>query len=210
MEYIPLILSVALIHFLAVASPGPDFIMVVRNSLVYSKQSGIYTAVGLGLGILLHVTLALVGVAFIISQSVILFNVVKLLGAGYLIYVGIKSLRAKPTNLNSNEIQHSKVDISTVKAIRIGFVTNAMNPKATLFFLSLFTLVIQPTTPLVVKGIIGLEMAIVTFAWFAVIAIAVSQRSVKRRIIKFQHYIERVMGGILIIFGIVLATAHSQ
>lgn len=210
MEYIPLILSVALIHFLAVASPGPDFIMVVRNSLVYSKKSGIYTAVGLGFGILLHVTLALVGIAFIISQSVVLFNIIKLLGAAYLIYIGIKSLRARPANPANKELQHKKGDLTRLKAIRIGFVTNATNPKATLFFLSLFTLVIQPETPLAIKGIMGAEMAIVTFAWFALIAIAISHRAVKQRIEKVQHHIERIMGGILILFGIVLATAHSK
>lgn len=210
MEYLGLVLSVALIHFLAVASPGPDFIMVVRNSLVYSKKSGIYTAVGLGLGILLHVTLALVGIAFIISQSVILFNIIKLLGAGYLVYIGIKSLRAKPADPNSKALEHKKIDISRLKAVRIGFVTNATNPKATLFFLSLFTLVIQPSTPLAIKGIMGAEMAIVTFAWFAIIAMAVSHRAIKQRITKVQHHIERVMGGILILFGIVLATAHSK
>ncbi len=210
MEYLPLVLSVALVHFLAVASPGPDFIMVVRNSLLYSKQSGVYTALGLGFGILLHITLALVGVAFIISQSVILFNIIKLLGAGYLIYIGIKSLRAKPADSNNTDFAHKRADISKLKAIHIGFVTNATNPKATLFFLSLFTLVIQPSTPILVKGFMGLEMAIVTFAWFALIATAVSHRSIKKRIIKFQHYIERIMGGILIIFGIVLATAHSK
>jgi len=210
MEYIPLILSVALIHFLAVASPGPDFIMVMRNSLVYSRKSGIYTAIGLGLGILVHVTLALAGIAFIISQSILLFNVIKLLGAGYLIYVGIKSLRSSSHSSRNQELQQEKVDLTKLKAIRIGFITNVTNPKAILFFLSLFTLVIQPSTPFAIKGIMGAEMAIVTAAWFTLIAALVSHRIIKQRIMKIQHYFERVMGGILILFGIVLATAHSK
>jgi len=210
MEYLPLILSVALIHFLAVASPGPDFIMTVRNSLVYSKRSGIYTAIGLGLGILLHVTYALVGIALIISQSVVLFNIVKLLGAGYLIYIGIKSLRAKPSKVLNDQVEEKKRDLTKLQAIRSGFITNATNPKATLFFLSLFTLVIQPSTPLDIKVIMGVEMSIVTFAWFALVATLVSHRIIKKRIVKIQHYIERVMGGILIAFGVLLATAHSK
>jgi RhtB (resistance to homoserine/threonine) family protein len=210
MEYIPLILSVALIHFLAVASPGPDFIMVMRNSLVYSRKSGVYTAIGLGLGILVHVTLALAGIAFIISQSILLFNVIKLLGAGYLIYIGIKSLRASSHSSRNQELQQEKVDLTKLKAIRIGFITNVTNPKAILFFLSLFTLVIQPSTPFAIKGIMGAEMAIVTAAWFALIASLVSHRIIKQRIMRIQHYFERVMGGILILFGVVLATAHSK
>lgn len=210
MEYVSLILSVALIHLLAVASPGPDFIMVVRNSLVYSRRSGVYTAVGLGLGILLHVTLALVGIAFIISQSVVLFNIIKFLGAGYLIYIGIKSLKAKPSTMEEGKAVAIKGDLTKLKAIWIGFVTNATNPKATLFFLSLFTLVIQPSTPLAIKGLMGAEMAIVTFAWFALIAVAISHHTIKQKITKIQHYIERVMGGVLILFGIVLASAQSK
>ncbi len=210
MEYIPLILSVALIHFLAVASPGPDFIMIVRNSLVYSKRSGIYTAVGLGLGILLHVTLALAGVALIISQSLVLFNIVKFLGAAYLIYIGIKSLRAKPAGDDATKPAKAKSDLTPLQAIRSGLITNATNPKATLFFLSLFTLVIQPSTPLDIKVIMGIEMAVVTFAWFALLAVLVSHRAIKQRITKIQHHIERVMGGILIVFGIVLATSNAK
>lgn len=210
MEYIPLILSVALIHFLAVASPGPDFIMVMRNSIVYSKRTGIYTAIGLGIGILLHVTYSLVGIALIISQSVLLFNIIKFLGAGYLIYIGIKSLRAKANSHISVDATHEKKDLTKLQAIRVGFLTNATNPKATLFFLSLFTLVIQPTTPLDIKMIMGIEMALATFGWFALLAIIISHRIIRNRIVRIQHYFERVMGGILIAFGIVLATAHSK
>jgi RhtB (resistance to homoserine/threonine) family protein len=210
MEYLPLILSVALIHFLAVASPGPDFIMVMRNSLVYSKETGIYTAVGLGIGILLHVTYSLVGIAWIISQSVVLFNIIKFLGAGYLIYIGIKSLRAKPNKKIALDESEERQDITKFQAIRTGFLTNATNPKATLFFLSLFTLVIQPSTPLDIKMIMGIEMAVATFIWFAVIATIVSHRIIRNRIVKIQHHFERIMGGILIAFGIVLASAHSK
>ncbi len=71
MHYLPLILSVALIHLLVVMSPGPDFIMIMRNSLVYNRRSGVYSAVGLSLGILVHVTYCLLGVAFIISRSIL-------------------------------------------------------------------------------------------------------------------------------------------
>lgn len=209
MEYLPAILTVALIHLLAVASPGPDFVMVMRNSLVYSRRSGIYAAVGLGLGILVHVAYSLAGIAVIISQSVLLFNLVKLLGAAYLIYIGIKSLRAKP-GTTADASRHENTDLSKLSAIRTGFITNATNPKATLFFLSLFTLVIQPSTPLFVKLVMGAEMAIATFCWFSLIAILVSHRLVRQRITHVQHYIERFMGGVLILFGLKLATTQAK
>lgn len=209
MEYLPAILTVAIIHFMAVVSPGPDFIMVMRNSLVYSRRSGVYAAVGLGLGICVHVTYSLAGIALIISQSVLLFNIIKLLGAAYLIYIGIKSLRSKRKDLES-DLNESLDDLSKWQAIRSGFITNATNPKVTLFFLSLFTLVIEPTTPFIIKLAMGIEMAVATAIWFALVALLVSHRAIRKRIASVQHYVERVMGGILILFGLKLATTNVK
>lgn len=209
MEYLPAILTVAMIHLLAVMSPGPDFIMTMRNSLVYSRRSGLYSAIGLGLGILVHVAYCLAGIAIIISQSIVLFTVIKYLGAAYLIYIGIKSLRAQTSPLEDGATQHVSRDMTKWQAVRSGFITNATNPKATLFFLSLFTLVIEPSTPFAVKMIMGGEMAIMTAVWFGLVALLVSHRIIRTHVAKFMHYVERVMGGILIIFGLKLATSQS-
>jgi RhtB (resistance to homoserine/threonine) family protein len=210
MEYMPAIITVATVHLLAVMSPGPDFIMTMRNSLVYSRRSGIYSAVGLGLGILVHVTYCLAGIALIISQSILLFTIIKYLGAAYLLYIGIKSLRAKPNDQSEIINNNPSQDMSKFQAIRSGFITNATNPKATLFFLSLFTLVIQPSTPFGIKMIMGVEMMIATALWFSIIAILVSHRVIRHRITHFQHYVERFMGGVLILFGIKLATTNNH
>lgn len=101
MHYLPIIFTVALIHLLAVISPGPDFIMITRNSLIYSRRTGIYSAIGLGLGILVHVTYSLVGIGLLISKSILLFNTIKYLGAAYLIYIGYKSITAKASYIRT-------------------------------------------------------------------------------------------------------------
>ena len=87
-------LTVALIHLLAVASPGPDFAIVVRESVGYGRRAGLFTAFGVGTGILVHVTYSLLGIGLIVSQSIVLFNALKWLAAAYLLYIGIKALRA--------------------------------------------------------------------------------------------------------------------
>lgn len=209
MEYVSLIFTVALIHLPAVMSPGPDFIMTIRNSLKYSRRSGIYSAIGLGLGILVHVTYCLVGIAVIISQSIVIFSIIKYLGAAYLIYIGIKSLRAK-RSAEYDTVNHATETISKFQAIRIGFITNATNPKATLFFLSLFTLVISPDTPLLVKAVMGGEMVLVTMLWFSLVAVIVSHRAIRQRIGGIQHRLEQFMGGILILFGLKVATEQVK
>lgn len=210
MEYLPTIATVAVIHLLAVMSPGPDFIMTMRNSLLYSRRSGIYSSIGLGLGILVHVAYCLAGIAIIISQSIVVFTILKYLGAAYLIYIGIKSLRTKANGAELSAEQTEPKDMTKLQALRSGFITNATNPKATLFFLSLFTLVIEPATPFIIKAVMGIEMAIATALWFSLIALLVSHKAIRSRITRFQHYIERFMGAVLIAFGVKLAATQSN
>jgi RhtB (resistance to homoserine/threonine) family protein len=207
--YISAILTVALLHFLAVVSPGPDFIMISRNALVYSRRSGVYAALGLALGILVHITYSLVGIGLIIAKSLILFSILKFIGAGYLLYTGYKAFRSKESHLAVNEISQQK-HMTKMEAIRMGFITNATNPKATLFFLSLFTLVISPKTPLSIKLIMGAEMSLVTFLWFAFVATILSHGLIRKRFVRVQHYVERVMGVLLIALGIKLALSTNN
>jgi threonine/homoserine/homoserine lactone efflux protein len=87
MNYLPLFGSVLIIHLMAVMSPGPDFIMALRNSLTYSRKTGIYTAIGFGFGIGVHVLYCVFGLALIISTSTIAFNIIKYLGVAYLGYI---------------------------------------------------------------------------------------------------------------------------
>lgn len=204
-------LIVAGVHLLAVMSPGPDFVMMLRNSLIYSRKSALFSAIGLGLGILVHVTYSLLGIAIIISQSLLLFNIIKYIGAAYLIYIGIQSLRSKKAHqdivITKN---HKENDITPLHAVKLGFLTNALNPKATLFFLALFTQVISPSTPLIIKVAYGIEMSLVTALWFSVVAVFMTQPIVRKRFVGVKHYIERFFGVILIGLGIKVALSSSK
>lgn len=204
-------LIVAGVHLLAVMSPGPDFVMMLRNSLIYSRKTALFSAVGLGLGILVHVTYSLFGIALIISQSLLLFNIVKYVGAAYLIYIGVQSLRSKKAQQDPAIImEHKEKDISPFRAVRMGFLTNVLNPKATLFFLALFTQVINPSTSFIIKVAYGLEMSIVTALWFGVVAVFMTQPVIRKRFIRVKHYIERFFGAILIGLGIKVALSTSK
>ncbi|WP_371921247.1 LysE family translocator, partial [Pseudomonas sp. HMWF006] len=141
-------LTVALIHLLAVASPGPDFAVVVRESVTHGRRAGTWTALGVGTAIFLHVGYSLLGIGLIVSQSIMLFNALKWAAAAYLLYIGFKALRAQPAKTVTDDL-HKEAGVRTARgAFTSGFVTNGLNPKATLFFLSLFTVVINPHTPL--------------------------------------------------------------
>ena len=208
MQYLILIGTVTLIHLLAVISPGPDFIMCVRNSLIYSRKTGIWTAVGFGAGIAVHLFYCVAGLALIISKYILLFNAIKFLGAGYLIYIGIKSLLSKSDKIKINEAI-KQADISRLAAIKIGFLTNVLNPKATLFFLSLFTLVISPSTPWPVLGIMSLIMIIDTIIWFSLVAVFMTQTKIRGLFEKHQSIFNKTLGGLLIALGIKVALTHK-
>lgn len=208
MEYLGLIGTVTIIHLLAVISPGPDFIVAVKNSLSYSRKTGIRTAVGFGAGIAVHIFYCLAGIAVIISKSIIVFSIIKFLGAGYLVYIGIRSLFSKSSKIKLGEHQ-KKEDISPLAAIKIGFLTNVLNPKATLLFLSLFTLVISPETPKVIMGIMGGIMIINTILWFSLVAIFLSQRKIRSAFERFQGIFNKTLGGLLILLGIKVALTQK-
>ncbi|UUY06536.1 LysE family transporter [Pseudomonas sp. J452] len=198
-------LTVALIHLLAVASPGPDFAIVVRESVAHGRRAGTWTAVGVGTGIFVHVAYSLLGIGLIVSQSIVLFNALKWLAAAYLFYIGIKALRARPAPAGALEVQADGLARSARSAFMTGFVTNGVNPKATLFFLSLFTVVINPHTPLTVQAGYGVYLAFATGLWFCLVALLFSQARVRSGFARMGHWFDRMMGAVLVGLGIKLA-----
>ena len=202
-------LTVALIHLLAVASPGPDFAVVVRESVANGRRAGTWTALGVGCAIFLHVTYSLLGIGLIVSQSIVLFSALKWLAAAYLVYIGIKALRAQPSVAGDEQaIAVEPVQRTARGAFVSGFITNGLNPKATLFFLSLFTVVINPHTPLLVQAGYGVYLAAATATWFCMVAWLFSQARVRAGFSRMGHWFDRAMGVVLVGLGIKVALAR--
>lgn len=201
-------LTVALVHLLAVASPGPDFAVVVRESVTRGRRTGRWMALGVGTGILVHVGYSLLGIGLIVSQSVTLFNLFKYAAALYLLYLGVGALRARPMALDAMEAEASPRSGSARRAFVTGFVTNGLNPKATLFFLSLFTVVIDPHTPLRVQAGYGLYLCVATMLWFCLVAQVFSQARVRAGFARMGHWFDRVTGVVLIGLGARLALSE--
>lgn len=203
-------LTVALIHLLAVASPGPDFAVVVRESVAHGRKAGTYTAMGVGTAIFLHVGYSLLGIGLIVSQSIVLFNALKWAAAAYLLYIGFKALRAKPASASDAPVNVAGGERTARGAFTSGFITNGLNPKATLFFLSLFTVVINPHTPLWVQAGYGVYLAVATGLWFCMVARLFSQERVRAGFARMGHWFDRAMGGVLVALGLKLALTESH
>ena len=147
-------------------------------------------------------TYTLVGVGLLIQQSPWVFSTIKLVGAVYLMYLGVKMLRAKP---GSGSAESPVAPLPDLAALRTGFLTNALNPKTTLFIVSLFMQVVRPDTPLAVQIGYGGFIAVAHMAWFALVALCFSAGAVQGRLLAVRHWIDRAFGGLLVGFGILLA-----
>jgi len=128
----------------------------------------------------------------------------KWLGAAYIFYLGIKFLRSKPSTGGepTTDATSDAVQQTPRQAFVIGFMTNATNPKATLFFLAVFTTLVSAKTPLPVQMLYGLWMCLVNAAWFVLVSVALSTAAVRQRFMRASHWFERVMGVLLIGFAL--------
>lgn len=203
-----LLATVALLDLLAAMTPGPDFAIVTRNTIAFSRKTGLYTALGIATAITIHVSYCSLGLAIIIASSPLIFGAIKLLGGTYLIYLGISSLRSNaPDKLIPNS-NLSLPPISNFKAFKQGFITNLTNPKCMLFFLALFTMVVQDAT----FQLIDLAMIVVFFitnmAWFGTLTILLSHKKIEPLLKRWQGIIIKITGVFLIGFGLALYFVH--
>ena len=198
-------IAVITITTLACISPGPDFAMVSRNGLLLSRRAGVLTAVGIGMGVLVHVCYTLLGLGLVLQQTLWLFSVLKLAGAAYLVYLGVKMLRSKPA---IERLDAPPPVMSDLAALRTGFLTNALNPKTAIFIVSLFMGVVRPDTALTVQIAYGLFIAGAHILWFSLIALCFSAGRVREKLVAARHWIDRIFGGLLVSFGVLLIIAQ--
>jgi len=171
------LLLITSIHLLAAATPGPDFVLVSQQTLSNGKRVGLLCSLGIALGLSVHILYSSVGLAAIIASSSSALWGIKILGGGYLIYLGISSLNARTRIAETGTIE-VVVERSTLKIIGLGFLCNALNPKAPIYFVSLFTIVLSQDTPAQHLLIYGLWMMALQLAWFSLLSLLLSRPSV--------------------------------
>ncbi len=201
-------------YFVCVVSPGPDFALVVRNSVLYSRRTGMFTALGTSLGLIFHATYTLIGIALLIQQSEWGFTIIKVLGACYLGYLGISSFFTKSTALEElakiddrSENDAPVEDLTAFQAVRIGFLTDALNPFCMVFFISVFALVLDANATLPVKIFFGFEIFTFALIWFLGVAWFFSHKTIRQQFARLGMWFGRLTGSILFYFGLRLAMA---
>lgn len=198
-------LAVAAITILAVISPGPDFAMVTRNSFAHGARSGLLSALGIGCGVLVHVGYTVFGIAPLIIGSPLLFAGMKLLGASYLAWLGWSSLRSRTPLATTGQLPAAR--LSDWQAFRMGFLTNALNPKTMLFVVATYSQVVRPGSPLWQNLGYGTFMSLAHIVWFGIVACFFSTPAIRTHLLARQRMVDRVIGMALLALALSLLAA---
>ncbi|WP_340614407.1 LysE family translocator [Xenorhabdus thailandensis] len=194
------LIAVAVITILAVISPGADFAMITRNSYLYGRWAGIVAAFGIASGVLVHVTYSILGIGILIAHSPNILLAIKMAGAAYLIYIGYKTLISKTTvgvDINLNKT-------ASMASFRTGFLTNVLNPKTTLFVVSIFTQIVSPSTGIGLQIGYGIFMSLMHLIWFIGVAVFFSHHKLRATMLEKQTVLNRIIGIILMGLGVSL------
>jgi threonine/homoserine/homoserine lactone efflux protein len=204
MDYALVLISVFAVFIPALILPGPDFVAVVRSSMTRGTRSGLLTTLGVSLGLCLYATLSLLGLSAILVKVQWLTWAVRVLGGGYLIFLGIRLLMARPQLIEVDQAMRP----AGSRAILFGFLVTLTNPKAIVLFASVFATAVTASTPL---WLMGLMIALVTASsliWYSCVSLFMSSGPVIRRFQRARHWIERAAGVCFIgLGGKVLADA---
>ena len=201
-------LMLSMVAMLMIISPGPDFAIVMKNSLSNGRLSGLCTSLGIGLANLCHVTINLLGVGIIIAQSPVIFKFMKILGAIYLIYLGYQGVRAKTGAGKDNPAANLVLENDKKwNGFCSGFLNSLLNPKACLFYLSFFSVILSPKNSASTKVFYGLWLSTLALFWFALVSLFFSNPLIGRKIHSSKHWLERFTGVVLILFGLKLLSS---
>ena len=200
------IIAVSTIAIFMAMLPGADFVMVTRTSIYNGRLAGLYMSLGMCLSVCIHASYSIAGLAVVIANSPWLFSAIKFLGAAYLIYIAWQLLTTCES-LNKDQINPA-TQMSPVIALRLGFTCNILNPKTSIFFLSIFTQVVSIDTPLIMQVSYGLIIMLAHFIWYSGVVLLLSLPSILPRFNRQKQKIDKVAGFVLILIAIKLSLAN--
>lgn len=198
--YMAEIIAVSTIAVFMAMLPGADFVMVTRTSISNGRLAGLYMSLGMSLSVCIHASYSIAGLAVVIANSAWLFSAIKYLGAAYLIYLSCQLLTTRETV--NKEQNNQTTQMSPFIALRMGFTCNILNPKTSIFFLSIFTQVVSVDTPLIMQASYGLIIILAHFIWYSGVTLLLSHPNILPRFNRQKQKIDKIAGVVLMIIAI--------
>jgi threonine efflux protein len=200
MDYLPHILAVLGIWAVVVVTPGPNFLVITHHALARSRKAGIFCAAGVAAGTFVWAASALFGLALIVGHASWAYNAIRIGGAIYLIYVGLRALFGG-ASLGPAPSAVIATGGGLFKSFRAGLFVDLSNPKAATFFTSLFVVMLPAGMPLWMGMTTVVVVVTIAGAWYAATAIIVSMPAVARAYKKIHRWIDRLAGALFVFFG---------
>lgn len=198
----PEFIALYIANFLNLLSPGVETTLMFRNSALFSRKIGFFTGLGIVLGSFIHKAYSFFGFGMVVARSPFLFNTIKFIGAGYLVYVGVMTflphVNAKKTLAQKYILAMHNKELTPLKAFRMGLVVDLLHPMASLFFISLLATTVSEETPLSIKGLYALSLVATSFIWYTCQAFFFSTPKFSSFFQKRKQLIDRISGGVLI------------
>ena len=193
------IIAIAIITLLAVISPGADFALVSRNSYLYGRKQGIYTAYVIACAVWIHISYSVLGLSFLKHYIPNLLHIIQYIGALYLMYIGYKTFTQQQI---SDHATHTL--LHPRQAFIQGFLGNSLNPKTTLFVMSIFAQLLRGNHGLMHLIGYGMFISASHLLWFLLISLFCSTPVIRNKILRKQVSINRVIGTVLATLGLCL------
>ncbi|MCC4831487.1 LysE family transporter [Shewanella sp. 10N.7] len=248
-----LLSTLAVIHCLALVSPGPDFAIIVKTSTQQTRQTALMCAFGISIAILVHSLLSLLGISLMIQQSEMAYLAVQIIGISYLAYMGFGALssvlksfktHSNPSSANNNAVGEDVADanlepdiannvksnietantetantknskdstenlnvLTPAKGFRLGLYTNMLNPKALIFFITIFTVLVTPQVTTETKVAAASLLFILSLFWFSFLAIVLTKPVIQHKMAKGSRLIDAITG--VIFMGVAITILVS-
>jgi threonine efflux protein len=201
----PLFLTIALVHLLALASPGPDFLFVSQTAASRSRAQAMAGVLGIALGIAVWAALALLGLHVLLHRLAWLQRTVAIAGGAYLLWMGWQLLRAawRPAAAASGG-SSAPLPASAWRSLRAGLLTNLANPKAVVYFASVFSALVGPAVTAATRWQLWILVAVESLAWFALVATLFALPPMRRAYLRKARVIDGLAGGVFVLFGLQL------
>ena len=199
-DYLNEFYIIAIAHIFAVMSPGPDFALITRQSLLHGRKSAIYASIGIGSGIILHVIYIVLGFT-LLSTNEYFLTIIRICASIYLFYLGFCSFFLTKNVTKNSENLNDNTDNSFINSYKLGFITNVLNVKAILFFISLYAS-IEIGTSKFIMFLYGIWMSLITCLWFIFLSYSFTNRYMEKFTSKYYIYLNKLMGFVLIYISI--------